>query len=70
MAKVVAERDSSSLHAPLCAMNIINGALWFAYGLALRDWFIALPVRVLGVLRVCVLGETAWGEGQPTAAAA
>jgi hypothetical protein len=51
-------------------MNIINGALWFAYGLALRDWFIALPVRVLGVLRVCVLGETAWGEGQPTAAAA
>jgi solute carrier family 50 protein (sugar transporter) len=44
VAKVVAERDSSSLHWPLCMMNIINGMLWFAYGLALRDWFIALPV--------------------------
>ena len=33
LAKVVAERDSSSLHWPLCAMNIVNGLLWFAYGL-------------------------------------
>lgn len=33
LAKVVAEKDSSSLHWPLCGMNIINGMLWFAYGL-------------------------------------
>lgn len=44
VAKVIAERDSSSLHWPLCSMNIINGMLWFAYGLALRDWFVCLPV--------------------------
>lgn len=33
LAKVTAQRDSSSLHWPLCTMNIINGMLWFAYGL-------------------------------------
>jgi hypothetical protein len=33
VAKVVAERDSSSLHWPLCSMNTVNGLLWFAYGL-------------------------------------
>jgi hypothetical protein len=44
VAKVLAERDSSSLHWPLSTMNIINGMLWFAYGLALKDWFICLPV--------------------------
>lgn len=50
IAKVIAERDSSSLHWPLCTMNIINGMLWFAYGLALKDWFVCLPVSV-GVWR-------------------
>jgi solute carrier family 50 protein (sugar transporter) len=44
VAKVISERDSSSLHWPLCTMNIINGMLWFAYGLALKDWFVCLPV--------------------------
>jgi hypothetical protein len=33
LAKVVAQRDSSSLHWPLCCMNVINGTLWFAYGM-------------------------------------
>jgi hypothetical protein len=46
VAKVIAERDSSSLHWPLCMMNIINGMLWFAYGLALKDWFVCLPVSL------------------------
>lgn len=46
VAKVIAERDSSSLHWPLCTMNIINGMLWFAYGLALKDWFVCLPVNI------------------------
>lgn len=53
VAKVVAERDSSSLHWPLCTMNIINGMLWFAYGLALKDWFVALPVSSSLVTMVC-----------------
>lgn len=36
LAKVVAQRDSSSLHWPLCCMNVINGTLWFAYGMVRR----------------------------------
>eukprot|EP00879_Flechtneria_rotunda_P025880 GHRR01027535.1.p1 GENE.GHRR01027535.1~~GHRR01027535.1.p1 ORF type:complete len:294 (+),score=79.35 GHRR01027535.1:308-1189(+) len=43
VAKVLSQRDSSSLHWPLCSMNIINGLLWFAYGLAIKDWFLILP---------------------------
>lgn len=43
LAKVVRERSSSSLHWPLCLMNAVNGSLWFAYGLALRDMFICVP---------------------------
>lgn len=56
VAKVVAERDSSSLHWPLCSMNIINGMLWFAYGLALKDWFISLPVSHWCLCAGCVGG--------------
>lgn len=55
VAKVIAERDSSSLHWPLCTMNIINGMLWFAYGLALKDWFVCLPVSVMQ--------PRGWGQG-------
>ncbi len=40
LAKVLRQRNSSSLHWALCMMNTINGALWFAYGLAVKDWFI------------------------------
>lgn len=43
LAKVIRERSSSSLHWPLCLMNAVNGTLWFAYGLALRDMFICAP---------------------------
>jgi solute carrier family 50 protein (sugar transporter) len=43
LAKVVRERSSASLHWPMCLMNTVNGTLWFAYGLALRDWFICAP---------------------------
>lgn len=30
---VLAARNASSLHLPLCATNALNGGLWFAYGL-------------------------------------
>lgn len=43
VATVLKNRDSSSLHWPLCLMNVINGGLWFSYGLAIFDWFICLP---------------------------
>ena len=41
--KVLKERDSSSLYWPLSLMNVINGCLWFAYGLAIMDYFIFVP---------------------------
>ena len=43
VATVLKHRDSSSLHWPLCMMNVINGCLWFAYGLAVMDYFIFVP---------------------------
>ncbi|KAF6257263.1 hypothetical protein COO60DRAFT_1640092 [Scenedesmus sp. NREL 46B-D3] len=43
LAKVLRRRDSSSLHKPMLAANIGNGLLWFAYGLATRDWFLIMP---------------------------
>jgi solute carrier family 50 protein (sugar transporter) len=60
VAQVVAQRDSSSLHWPLCTMNVINGMLWFAYGLALKDWFICLPVSGWWGARG---GGCGWGWG-------
>jgi hypothetical protein len=43
LAKVLRRRDSSSLHKPMLVANIGNGLLWFAYGLATRDWFLIMP---------------------------
>jgi solute carrier family 50 protein (sugar transporter) len=43
VAKVLKQRDSSSLYWPLSMMNVINGCLWFAYGLAITDYFIFVP---------------------------
>jgi hypothetical protein len=37
LARVVTTRNASSLHWPLCLMNVVNGCLWFAYGLV-RPW--------------------------------
>jgi len=43
VATVLKDRDSSSLYWPLSLMNVINGCLWFAYGLAILDYFIFVP---------------------------
>jgi solute carrier family 50 protein (sugar transporter) len=43
VATVLKQRDSSSLYWPLSLMNVINGCLWFAYGLAIMDYFIFVP---------------------------
>lgn len=52
LAKVISQRDSSSLHWPLCSMNIINGMLWFAYGLVS---FVRLACCMLHLLSSHVL---------------
>lgn len=43
VATVLKNRDSSSMYWPLSLMNVINGCLWFAYGLAIVDYFIFVP---------------------------
>lgn len=56
MLKVVKDRDSESLNGPLCCMNVINGALWFSYGLAIKDYFIAMPNGIgAGLNVICIL---------------
>jgi hypothetical protein len=55
VATVLRERDSSSLYWPLSMMNVINGCLWFAYGLAIFDWFICIPNGVGAVFNIACL---------------
>lgn len=78
LAKVIRERSSASLHWPLCLMNAINGSLWFAYGLALKDMFICAPNGVGAFFNLMCLGfcvafprrEAAAAEGGADASAA
>lgn len=55
IATVFRERDSSSLHWPMCMMNVINGLLWFAYGLATKDFFLIVPNGVGAAFNVVCL---------------
>jgi len=48
--KVLATRNSASLHWPLSIMSVINGSLWVAYGLGVKDVFIYGPNGVGVVL--------------------
>ena len=48
--KVLATRSSASLHWPLSVMSVVNGSLWVAYGLAVKDVFIYGPNGVGVVL--------------------
>lgn len=40
---VVRTRNSASLYRPTCVMNLLNGALWVAYGIAVGDYWIYIP---------------------------
>ena len=57
MFRVLKAFDSSSIHRPTMIMNTLNGAFWTAYGIAIRDWFIAVPNglgAVLGAIQIVV----------------
>ena len=58
LAQVVRTRDSSSLHPPLCVMNLINGTTWGSYGyFAISDPYLAAPNGIgalLGIVQ-CML---------------
>lgn len=56
VATVLRNRDSSTLYWPLSMMNVINGCLWFAYGLAIFDWFICVPNGVGAAFNIICLG--------------
>ena len=53
-------RDSSSIHVRTMITNTFNGAFWTAYGLAISDYFIAVPNSLgalFGVIQIvlCIL---------------
>jgi solute carrier family 50 (sugar transporter) len=58
--QVVRTRSSSSIHVPTMVTNTANGIFWCAFGVAVMDFFIAVPNglgAVLGGLQcaLCVL---------------
>lgn len=57
LARVLRSRNSASLQLPFAGMNAINGLLWAAYGLAVKDAFVWAPNAagaVFGVLQVAL----------------
>lgn len=52
MFEVLRTRCSASLQLPLSVMNVVNGTLWLVYGLAISDYFIAVPNGVGAVLGI------------------
>ena len=55
MFRVIKRRDSSSLHLPMGIMNLINGSLWVAYGIAIDDMFVAVPNGIGAGFAVVIL---------------
>lgn len=43
VAKVIREKDASSIHWPLALASMINSVLWTVFGLAIKDYFIMAP---------------------------
>lgn len=41
--KVMKTRSSASIHIPTMITNTLNGIFWTAFGIAVFDWFIAVP---------------------------
>jgi Sugar efflux transporter for intercellular exchange len=52
---VLSTYESSSIHIPTMLLNTINGTFWCIYGIAVKDWFIAIPNGVgtlLGIVQI------------------
>lgn len=55
IATVLTDKSSKSIHVPTMVCSLINGSLWFVYGVAVRDFYIAVPNgfgAALGVLQL------------------
>jgi len=60
IANVLETRSSRSIHKPTMITSLMNGTLWFVYGLEVRDYFIVVPNgfgAALGVIQflLCIL---------------
>jgi solute carrier family 50 (sugar transporter) len=58
--QVVSTQSCRSIHVPTMITNTLNGAFWCAYGVAVKDLFIAVPNAlgaILGVLQIvlCII---------------
>jgi len=70
---VLSTRDSASIHVPTMLTNTFNGCFWGIYGVAILDFFLAVPNLLgagLGVVQIvlCVLfpRENAQGNSDET----
>lgn len=60
---VLRTRNAASLYWPLCLMNLVNGSLWTAYGIAVTDYFIWVPNGIGAVLAAFTLVGGVWVRG-------
>ncbi|KAJ3044804.1 hypothetical protein HDV00_000681 [Rhizophlyctis rosea] len=49
---VVKQRNSETISYPLAIASLVNGALWFVYGLAVGDYFVWVPNGIGAILAV------------------
>lgn len=40
---VLSTKSSKTIHIPTIITNTLNGVFWFAFGVGVQDWFIAVP---------------------------
>lgn len=43
IATVLSEKSSKSIHVPTMICSLLNGSLWLVYGVAVHDFYIAVP---------------------------
>ena len=56
--KVIRSKDSSSINRPFAICQVLNCLVWFAYGMAIADMYVALPNFVgllLGLVQVLLI---------------
>ena len=58
IAKVVSTRSSASLNRPFMAVQVLNCALWFTYGLMIGDIYVWIPNAIgllLGLIQLALI---------------
>ena len=56
--KVIRSKDSSSINRPFAVCQVFNCLVWFGYGLAIDDKYVALPNLVgliLGLVQILLI---------------